>query len=54
MRAGSIHVLTFLNAEATLLTAEDLLSQAKYAHPLSLVSFYRALRGGCQQQDEGL
>jgi outer membrane protein, multidrug efflux system len=54
MRAGTINVLTLLNTETTLFTAEDALAQAKYAHLQSLVSLYQALGGGWQQQDERL
>ncbi len=54
MRAGTINVLTLLNTETTLFTAEDALAQAKYAHLQSLVSLYQALGGGWQQQDEQL
>jgi len=54
MRAGTINVLTLLNTETTLFTAEDALAQAKYAHLQSLVSLYQALGGGWQQKDEQL
>jgi len=54
MRAGTINVLTLLNTETTLFTAEDALAQAKYAHLQSLVSLYQALGGGWQQKDERL
>ncbi len=49
MHAGTINVLTLLNTETTLFTAEDALAQAKYAHLQSLVSLYQALGGGWQQ-----
>jgi multidrug efflux system outer membrane protein len=54
MRAGTINVLTLLNTETTLFTAEDALAQAKYAHLQSLVSLYQALGGGWEQKDERL
>jgi multidrug efflux system outer membrane protein len=54
MHAGTINVLTLLNTETTLFTAEDALAQAKYAHLQSLVSLYQALGGGWQQQEERL
>ena len=54
MRAGTINVLTLLNTETALFTAEDALAQAKYAHLQSLVSLYQALGGGWQQKDERL
>ena len=52
MRAGTINVLTLLNTETALFTAEDALAQAKYAHLQSLVALYQALGGGWQQKDE--
>jgi outer membrane protein, multidrug efflux system len=54
MRAGTINVLTLLNTETTLFTAEDALAQAKYAHLQSLVSLYQALGGGWQQKEQPL
>jgi len=54
MHAGTINVLTLLNTETALFTAEDALAQAKYAHLQSLVSLYQALGGGWQQRDEKL
>ena len=50
MHAGTINVLTLLNTETTLFTAEDALAQAKYAHLQSLVSLYQALGGGWQER----
>jgi outer membrane protein, multidrug efflux system len=49
MHAGTINVLTLLNTETSLFTAEDQLAQAKYAHLTALVSLYQALGGGWQQ-----
>jgi outer membrane protein, multidrug efflux system len=48
MHAGTINVLTLLNTETTLFTAEDQLAQAKYAHLSALVSLFQALGGGWQ------
>ena len=48
MHAGTINVLTLLNTETSLFTAEDQLAQAKYAHLTALVSLYQALGGGWQ------
>ena len=48
MHAGTINVLTLLNTETALFTAEDQLAQAKYAHLAALVSLYQALGGGWQ------
>ncbi|HXY96996.1 MAG TPA: efflux transporter outer membrane subunit [Steroidobacteraceae bacterium] len=50
MHAGTINVLTLLNTETTLFTAEDQLAQAKYAHLSALVSLYQALGGGWQER----
>jgi multidrug efflux system outer membrane protein len=49
MHAGTINILTLLNTETSLFTAEDQLAQAKYAHLTALVSLYQALGGGWQQ-----
>jgi outer membrane protein, multidrug efflux system len=49
MRAGTINVLTLLNTETSLFTAEDALAQAKYGHLQALVSLYQALGGGWQE-----
>lgn len=49
MHAGTINVLTLLNTETSLFTAEDQLAQAKYAHLTALVSLYQALGGGWQE-----
>jgi outer membrane protein, multidrug efflux system len=54
MHAGTINVLTLLNTETALFTAEDALAQAKYAHLQSLVTLFQALGGGWQQKDEQL
>jgi len=50
MHAGTINVLTLLNTETSLFTAEDQLAQAKYAHLSALVSLYQALGGGWQER----
>ena len=50
MHAGTINVLTLLNTETSLFTAEDQLAQAKYAHLTALVSLYQALGGGWQER----
>ncbi len=49
MHAGTINVLTLLNTETSLFTAEDQLAQAKYTHLNALVSLYQALGGGWQE-----
>jgi NodT family efflux transporter outer membrane factor (OMF) lipoprotein len=45
---GTINILTVLNTEAALFTAEDTLVQVKYAHLAALISLYNALGGGWQ------
>jgi outer membrane protein, multidrug efflux system len=49
MHAGTINVLTLLNTETALFTADDALAQAKFAHLQALVSLYQALGGGWQE-----
>jgi outer membrane protein, multidrug efflux system len=44
--AGTINILTVLNTEAALFTAQDVLSQVKLAHLQALVGLYQALGGG--------
>jgi outer membrane protein, multidrug efflux system len=48
MHAGTINVLTLLNTETALFTAEDALAQAKFAQLEALVTLYQALGGGWQ------
>ncbi|HET7757085.1 MAG TPA: efflux transporter outer membrane subunit [Steroidobacteraceae bacterium] len=50
LHAGTIGVLTLLNTETALFTAQDALAQAKFAHLQALVSLYQALGGGWQQE----
>jgi NodT family efflux transporter outer membrane factor (OMF) lipoprotein len=49
MQAGTINVLTMLNTENALFTAQDTLVQVKYQHLQSLVDLYQALGGGWRQ-----
>jgi multidrug efflux system outer membrane protein len=49
MQAGTINVLTMLNTENALFTAQDTLVQVKYEHLQSLVDLYQALGGGWRQ-----
>jgi NodT family efflux transporter outer membrane factor (OMF) lipoprotein len=49
LRAGTINVLTLLNTQSALFTAEDALSQVKLAHLQALVNLFNALGGGWQQ-----
>jgi multidrug efflux system outer membrane protein len=49
MQAGTINVLTVLNTENALFTAQDSLVQVKYQHLQALVNLYQALGGGWRQ-----
>jgi len=50
-RAGTIDLLTVLNTETALFTADDLLVQDELAHMQALVSLFNALGGGWQDSD---
>ena len=54
MSAGTTNILTVLNTETTLFTAEDQLVQCKYQHLQALLQLYQALGGGWQQSQESL
>jgi outer membrane protein, multidrug efflux system len=49
-QAGTINVLTMLNTETALFTAQDALVQGKFAHTQALLTLYQALGGGWQQE----
>jgi NodT family efflux transporter outer membrane factor (OMF) lipoprotein len=49
MQAGVVNVLTVLNTEDALFSAQDTLVQAQYAHLQSLVNLFVALGGGWKQ-----
>jgi multidrug efflux system outer membrane protein len=49
-QAGTTNVLTMLNVESALFTAEDALVQGKFAHLQALVDLYQALGGGWRQE----
>ncbi len=49
MRAGTVNVLTVLNTEGALFSAQDALVQVRFSHFEALVSLYNALGGGWQQ-----
>ncbi|HEY5020348.1 MAG TPA: efflux transporter outer membrane subunit [Steroidobacteraceae bacterium] len=49
-QAGTINVLTMLNTETALFTAQDGLVQGKFAHTQALLTLYQALGGGWQQE----
>jgi NodT family efflux transporter outer membrane factor (OMF) lipoprotein len=54
MRAGVTNILTVLNTETTLFTAQDELVQVKFQHLQALVALYQALGGGWQQGQTSL
>jgi NodT family efflux transporter outer membrane factor (OMF) lipoprotein len=54
MRAGVTNILTVLNTETTLFTAQDELVQVKYQHLQAIVNLYQALGGGWQQGQASL
>ncbi len=49
MQAGTTNVLTVLNTETALFTAQDTLVQVKYQHLQALVDLFQALGGGWRQ-----
>jgi len=51
MQAGTTNILTELNTEIALFTAQDALVQVKFQHLQALVDLYQALGGGWRQQD---
>jgi NodT family efflux transporter outer membrane factor (OMF) lipoprotein len=52
LRAGTADIVTVLNTQLTLFTAEDAFSQAQLARLLAIVSLYQALGGGWQPRME--
>jgi len=50
MQAGTTNILTELNTEIALFTAQDALVQVKFQQLQALVQLYQALGGGWQQQ----
>jgi NodT family efflux transporter outer membrane factor (OMF) lipoprotein len=50
LRAGTVNILTVLNTETALFTAQDALIQAKYANLNAYVSLFGALGGGWQME----
>lgn len=48
-RAGTVNILTVLNTETALFSAEDALAQVKLGHLQALVSLFNALGGGWQR-----
>jgi outer membrane protein TolC len=49
MKAGTITILTVLNTETSLFSAQDALVQAKSARLQALVNLFGALGGGWQK-----
>jgi outer membrane protein TolC len=49
LHAGTVNVLTVLNTQSALFTAEDALVQVRFAHLQALVQLFNALGGGWQQ-----
>ena len=49
MSAGTVNILTVLNTENTLYSAEDTLVQVQYAHLQALIDLFTALGGGWHQ-----
>lgn len=54
MAAGTTNILTVLNTETTLFTAEDQLVAVKFQHLQALLQLYQALGGGWQASQESL
>jgi outer membrane protein, multidrug efflux system len=52
LRAGTADIVTVLNTQLTLFSAEDALSQAQLARLLAFVSLYQALGGGWEPKTE--
>jgi NodT family efflux transporter outer membrane factor (OMF) lipoprotein len=50
LHAGTINVLTLLNTESALFSAQDALAQVQLAHLQALVGLYNALGGGWNQE----
>jgi multidrug efflux system outer membrane protein len=50
MAAGTVNILTVLNTENALFSAQDALVQAEYLQLQALVGLYTALGGGWQQR----
>jgi len=49
MSAGTVNILTVLNTENALFSAQDTLVQVQYSHLQALVDLFTALGGGWQQ-----
>ena len=53
MRAGTINVLTLLNTQSALFSAEDGLAQVRFARLQAAVNLFKALGGGWQPSEKG-
>jgi multidrug efflux system outer membrane protein len=51
LRAGTADIVTVLNTQLTLFSAQDVLTQVQLARLLAIVSLYQALGGGWQPRD---
>jgi outer membrane protein, multidrug efflux system len=49
LHAGTINILSLLNTETALFTAQDAMAQVRYSHLQALINLYGALGGGWQQ-----
>lgn len=49
MKAGTVNILTVLNTENTLFSAQDVLVQIEYSHLQALIDLFTALGGGWRQ-----
>jgi multidrug efflux system outer membrane protein len=50
LRSGTVSVLTVLNTETALFSAQDALIQAKFSQMQALVGLFGALGGGWQKE----
>jgi NodT family efflux transporter outer membrane factor (OMF) lipoprotein len=50
LRSGTVSILTVLNTETALFSAQDALAQAKYSQMQALVGLFSALGGGWQKE----
>jgi len=53
LHAGTVNVLTVLNTQSALFSAQDTLVQVRFAHLSALVRLYSALGGGWQRTNVG-
>jgi len=53
LQAGTVNVITVLNTENALFSAQDALVQVKFSHLQALVDLYNALGGGWRRASSG-